>query len=384
MIYLDNSATTQTHPDVISVMTDVMQNLYGNPSSLHKEGVKAERLMEQARKVIAKKLNCHPAEIIFTSGGTEANNLAIKGVAEQLQHRGRHLITSKIEHPSVYDVMRQLEQRGWKVTYLDVDQWGHISVESVEKALTKETVLVSIMHVNNELGTIQPIAEIGQLLAKYPKVLFHVDAIQSFGKLQLAIDMAQVDLLSISAHKFHGPKGIGALYVKKNIQLAPLLVGGGQEQGLRSGTQNVPGIVGMAKATMLTDRHPDFLQRSYEWKKAFLDNVTRNLDHILINGDTTTEKAVPYIINLSFPGLKSEVLVHALENEGVMVSTKSACSSKLEVPSRVLKAIGRKDQEALSSIRISMGYQTKQEEMEQLAQVLLQVVPKLQQVMKVR
>ncbi|SFJ07521.1 cysteine desulfurase family protein [Thermoflavimicrobium dichotomicum] len=384
MIYLDNSATTKTHPDVISVMTDVMNNIYGNPSSLHGLGVKAERLVEQARRVIAKKLDCHPSEILFTSGGTEANNLAIKGVADQLQSRGRHLITTSVEHPSVFEVMKQLEEKGWKVTYLPVDSWGRVSPDAVEKALTDETVLVSIMHVNNEVGTIQPIHEIGQRLAKYPKILFHVDAVQSFAKIPLKPKQAGIDLLSVSAHKFHGPKGIGALYIRKNVEITPLLVGGGQERGFRSGTHHVPGIAGMAKAVVLTEQQTNFLARCQEWKESFLDHITSKLQPVLVNGDVTGEGTAPYIISLSFPGLKSEVLVHALEEEGVFVSSKSACSSKLETPSRVLKAMGRTDQEALSSIRISMGYDTTKEEIEQCAEALIRVVPKLQQVVKVR
>ncbi len=384
MIYLDHSATTPVHPEVVGVVTDVMQNIYGNPSSLHGLGVKAERLVEEARRVIARKLNCSPTEIYFTSGGTEANNLAIRGVAEKLQSRGRHLITTQVEHPSVYDVMKQLEQKGWRVTYLPVDRDGRVSLADLEKAITKESVLVSIMHVNNEVGTIQPIEQIGRMLANYPKILFHVDAVQSFGKLPIDLQKTPIDLLSISAHKFQGPKGIGALYIRKNIQLMPQLVGGGQEQGIRSGTLNVPGIAGMAKAVLLTEKQPHFLRDCQKWKKALIEKVTERVKPVVINGDLSLEGGAPYVINLSFPGVKSEVLVHALEEKGIIVSSKSACSSKTEKPSRVLKEMGRNDQEALSSIRISLGYQTTAAEMEQCADKLIEVVTKLQQVMKVR
>jgi cysteine desulfurase len=384
LIYLDHSATTPVHPEVVRVVTDVMQNIYGNPSSLHGLGVKAERLVEDARRVIARKLSCSPSEIYFTSGGTEANNLAIRGVAEQLKSRGRHLITTQVEHPSVYDVMKQLEEKGWRVTYLPVDRDGRVSLADLEKAITKESVLVSIMHVNNEVGTIQPIEEIGQMLANYPKILFHVDAVQSFGKIPIHLQKVPVDLLSISSHKFQGPKGIGALYIRKNIRLMPQMVGGGQEQGLRSGTLNVPGIAGMAKAVLLTEKQSRFLQDCQKWKEALIEKVTKQVKPVVINGDLTLEGGAPYIINLSFPGVKSEVLVHALEEKGLYVSSKSACSSKSEVPSRVLKAMGRTDQEAISSIRISLGYQTTAAEIEQCTDILIEVITKLQQVMKVR
>jgi cysteine desulfurase len=385
LIYLDNSATTKTHPEVIQVMTDVMQHIYGNPSSLHGFGVKAERLIEQARKVLAKQLDCLPSEICFTSGGTEANNMAIKGVAFQFKERGKHLITTQVEHPSVYDVMKQLENNGWHVTYLPVDAQGRVHPDDIESAITDETVLVSVMHVNNEMGTIQPIAEIGQRLAKYPKVLFHVDAVQSFTKIPLKPHQAKVDLLSISAHKFHGPKGIGVCFIRKNVPLTPLLVGGGQESGLRSGTQHVPGIAGMAKAVVMAEpKQKDFLTRAQAWKDRFLIRIKNELQHVRVNGDTSLAGGAPYIISLSFPGIKSEVLVHALEQEGCFVSSKSACSSKLETPSRVLKAMGLSDQEALGSIRISMGFETTEEEIEQCAEILIRIIPQLQKIMKVR
>lgn len=384
VIYLDNSATTRTHPEVVDVMTNVMQRVFGNPSSLHGLGVQAERLVDQARKVVAQVLHSSPQEILFTSGGTEANNIAIKGIAEQYRQRGNHLITTEIEHASVYEVFHYLENRGWEITYLPVDEWGRVAPDDVEKALTDNTVLVSVMHINNETGTIQPIQEIGERLKKYPKVFFHVDAVQSFGKINLIPSQAHIDLLSFSAHKLHGPKGIGGLYLRKNLLLTPLFHGGGQERGLRSGTHNVLGIAGFAKAVVMAqEQRLDFLKRTQQWKEILIKKLNSSMTHMRVNGDLQVAGGAPYLLNLSFLGLKSEVIVHALEQEQVYVSSKSACSSKAEVPSRVLKAMGLSDQEAIGSIRISMGYDTSEEDIEKCADTLIRVIPRLQQVMRV-
>lgn len=384
MVYLDNSATTRTDPEVIRVMADVMEKVYGNPSSLHGIGDKAHRLIGEAREAVARTLGVQPREIVFTSGGTESNNLAIKGVAEQFRNRGRHLITTEVEHPSVYQAFRQLEERGWRVTYLPVDRLGRVSEEDVEKALTEDTVLVSVMHVNNEVGTIQPVEAIGRVLRSKPKVIFHVDAVQAFGKLELDPVRWGVDLLSISGHKFHGPKGVGALYIREGLRLTPLLAGGGQEGGLRSGTENVPGIAGLAKAAILAQQRRETARQWQRWKEELIQAVTSRLEGVVVNGDTTTEGGAPHILSLSFPGLKSEVIVHALEQEKVFVSSKSACSSKKETPSRVLTAMGLDDRTAIGSIRISMGYDTVESDIRQCAQALIRVIPELQRVMKGR
>lgn len=385
MIYLDNSATTQVHPEVVVMLTDVMQQYYGNPSSLHSMGVKAERLVEQARMIIAEALDASPQEIFFTSGGTEANNMAIRGIAKQYRNRGKHIITTEIEHPSVYEVFVHLEKQGFHVTYLPVDALGRIRLSDLEQAMTDETILVSVMHVNNEVGTIQPIEEIGALLEKYPKAYFHVDAVQSFGKIPLSVRKAKIDALSLSAHKFHGPKGIGSLYLRKQVAIDPLLIGGGQERGLRSGTHNVPGIAGLAKATVLAKKQQTSMMPKFQaWKEKFIADVMGKLDHVFVNGDQTMDGGAPYIISLSFPGMKSEVLVHALEDEKVFVSSKSACSSKVEKPSRVLTAMGLPNEAVIGSIRISMGYQTEEKDLIYCLEALQRVVPKLQQVMKVR
>jgi cysteine desulfurase len=384
MVYLDNSATTRTDPEVIRVMADVMEKVYGNPSSLHGVGDKAHRLIGEAREAVARTLGVQPREIVFTSGGTESNNLAIKGVAERFRNRGRHLITTEVEHPSVYQAFRQLEERGWRVTYLPVDRLGRVSEEDVEKALTEDTVLVSVMHVNNEVGTIQPVEAIGRVLRSKPKVIFHVDAVQAFGKLELDPVRWGVDLLSISGHKFHGPKGVGALYIREGLRLTPLLAGGGQEGGLRSGTENVPGIAGLAKAAILAQQRRETVRQWQRWKEELIQAVTSRLEGVVVNGDTTTEGGAPHILSLSFPGLKSEVIVHALEQEKVFVSSKSACSSKKETPSRVLTAMGLDDRTAIGSIRISMGYDTVESDIRQCAQALIRVIPELQRVMKGR
>lgn len=384
MVYLDNSATTRTDPEVIRVMADVMEKVYGNPSSLHGIGDKAHRLIGEAREAVARTLGVQPREIVFTSGGTESNNLAIKGVAEQFRNRGRHLITTEVEHPSVYQAFRQLEERGWRVTYLPVDRLGRVSEEDVEKALTEDTVLVSVMHVNNEVGTIQPVEAIGRVLRSKPKVIFHVDAVQAFGKVELDPVRWGVDLLSISGHKFHGPKGVGALYIREGLRLSPLLAGGEQEGGLRSGTENVPGIAGLAKAAILAQQRRETVRQWQRWKEELIQAVTSRLEGVVVNGDTTTEGGAPHILSLSFPGLKSEVIVHALEQEKVFVSSKSACSSKKETPSRVLTAMGLDDRTAIGSIRISMGYDTVESDIRQCAQALIRVIPELQRVMKGR
>nr|WP_229751979.1 cysteine desulfurase family protein [Marinithermofilum abyssi] len=384
MVYLDNSATTRPDPEVIRVLSDVMENIYGNPSSLHGLGGKAERLVKQAREAVAKTLGVSPKGIVFTSGGTESNNAAIKGAAFQYQNRGRHLITTEVEHASVYEVCRQLQELGWKVTFLPVDVQGRVRPEDVEKALTSETVLVSVMHVNNEVGTVQPVQAIGSLLQAYPKVLFHVDAVQSFGKIPLRPKEWGIDLLSLSGHKFHGPKGVGCLYIREGLQLMPLLVGGGQEEGYRSGTQNVPGIAAFAKAALLAaEKGKQHAPRLYQWKMEMLQKLQSKLSGMMVNGDLSREGCAPHILSLAFPGLKSEVIVHALEEEGVFVSSKSACSSKGEKPSRVLKAMGLSDEEAVGAIRISMGLDTTQSDVEACTDALLRVIPQLQQVMKV-
>lgn len=359
MIYLDHAATTPPHPDVVKAVTEAMTRFYGNPSSLHKAGAEAGRVLQQAREVAARALGVSPGEIVFTSSGTESNNAALKGVAFQYRDRGRHIVTTMVEHPAVYRVAKQLEELGFSVTYLPVDRTGRVSPDAVERALRDDTLLVSIMHVNNETGSLQPIAEIGRRLKRYPKVLFHVDAVQSFGKVPLDPKGWGIDLLSLTGHKLRGPRGVGLLYVREGVTLFPLLAGGGQEGGLRSGTENVPGIVGMAKAMRLIREEqaakPDHFARL---KRRLVAGLRAWGDRVLLNSPERDEEAAPHIVNFSVPGIKPEVLLHALEEEGYLLSTKSACSSKKDEPSRVLMAMFGDEERARTGIRVSFGYET--------------------------
>lgn len=379
MIYLDNSATTRPLPEVVRVVSDVMENIYGNPSSLHGIGLKAERLLAQARQIVAAQLGVGEAEIVFTSGGTEGNNLAIKGTAWQYRERGRHLITTEVEHASVYQPFEQLKELGFSVTVLQPDQSGRITAEQVADALRDDTILVSVMYVNNEVGTLQPVEDIARLLKTKRKTLFHVDAIQAFGKVPLPDRLDGIDMLSLSGHKFHGPKGTGVLYVRKGVQLHPLVAGGGQEDGARSGTENVPGIAGLAKAMQMSGKNLHSHRKKWmEWKQFFLNRLV-HIPGVKLNGDVSPAGGAPHIVSVSFPGLKGEVLLHALEERDVYVSTKSACSSKRYVPSRVLAACGLTDEEAEGTLRISMGQQTTGDDVERAIAAIEETVRRLRQ-----
>lgn len=359
-----------------------MENYYGNPSSLHRKGVEAETVLKQAREVAAKFLGCKPGEIIFTSGGTESNNTAIKGVAFQYQNRGKHIITTQVEHATVYDVCKQLESLGFTTTFLPVDRDGRVSLEDVQKAMRPDTILVSVMHVNNELGTIQPVAEIGQWLKQFPRVLFHVDAVQGIGKVPLRLKESGIDLLSVSAHKFYGPRGVGILYKREGLIISPLLMGGGQEGGVRSGTENLPAIAGMAKAIrMLEDMGPGESTRLYALLEQLRAGIAK-IEGCTIN--TPQSGTAPHIMNISVPGVKAEVLLHALEERGFLISTKSACSSKSSEPSRVLTSIGIERECALSSLRISLGRENTSEDIRQFVDALGDCVGSLRSQMKIK
>lgn len=384
MIYFDNSATTRPHPDVLKTFGDVAEQYFGNPSSLHHLGGRAAQLLEQAHKVAADCLSVRPNEIIFTSGGTESNNTALKGVAQQHLSRGKHIITSSVEHASVYETCKQLEEQGYSVTYLPTDGKGRVCVEDVQRALRDDTILVSIMYVNSELGTIQPIEEIGRLLADYPKVYFHVDAVQGFGKLSLLPGKWGVDLLSLSAHKFHGLRGCGLLYVRRGVTLSPLIIGGGQEAGYRSGTENVPGFVGMAKAMRMQRDGLEASRTHMKRLRNHLIDALSQLAYCKLNGpDKDDECAAPHIVNFSFPGVKAEVVVHALEKKDIYVSTRSACSSKADKPSRVLLAAGVEEERAKSALRVSFSVDNTEEEVDVFVRAIEEIVPNLVKIMRV-
>jgi cysteine desulfurase len=381
VIYFDNSATTRPHPQVVEVVKKAMESYYGNPSSLHQKGVEAENVLKQARSVAAQYLKCKPSEIIFTSGGTESNNAAIKGVAFQFQNRGKHIITTQVEHPAVYDVCKQLEEWGFSVTYLPVDGAGRVSVEQLTQAIRPDTILVSVMHVNNELGTVQPIADIGAVLKKHPKIVFHVDAVQSIGKLPVQVKEWGIDLLSVSAHKFYGPRGVGILFKREGLKIQPLLMGGGQEAGFRSGTENIPGIAGMAKAIRLLEEHAGKEPQHLLALTTALREGVQAIPGCVIN--SPAEGVAPHILNVSFPGMKAEVLLHALEERGFLVSTKSACSSKANEPSRVLMAAGMERERALSALRISVGRENTLDEVKQFVTALAECVNRIRPYMNV-
>ncbi|MBS4191635.1 cysteine desulfurase [Bacillus sp. FJAT-49705] len=380
MIYFDNSSTTKPYQEVMDSFCKVSLEYFGNPSSLHSMGAKSEKLLFQAREQMARLLKVHTNEILFTSGGTESNNIAIKGTALMHRGRGRHLITTEIEHPSVRESMEQLKELGFSITYIPVDHNGIINVNDIADAITDETILVSVMHVNNEIGSIQAIKAIGQLLKKYSKVLFHVDHVQGIGKVPLSISECFVDLCTISGHKFHGLKGTGALFIRNGVKISSLISGGGQEWKLRSGTENVAGMVAMARALRLTfqqqEKHLDKMIKIKDCLRRELEMIQGVTIHTPLN------HSAPHILNFSIKGFKAEVFVHALEEKEMFVSTTSACSSKKQKASSTLLAIGVPEDEAMSAIRISLSYENTLEEAAQFIEAVKETVIRLREVMK--
>ncbi|MFD2672353.1 cysteine desulfurase family protein [Marinicrinis sediminis] len=355
MIYLDHAATTPPYPEVVQVMGEVMQKYTGNPSSLHHLGMEAERLLHKSRAVIAGLLKVKDEQVIFTSSGSESNNLAIKGAALRYQNRGKHLITTQIEHACVYESFRQLEHWGFDVTYIAPDATGRVQVKDVLDAIRDDTILVSVMHVNNETGRIQPVSEIGRKLRSFKKILFHVDAVQSIGKFPFSLSDLHADFISLSAHKFGGPRGAGMLIKPGNLELVPLIHGGGQEFGLRSGTENLPAIVGMAKALRMTLDHLDQKEARVRQLQAQLVEGLAGQAGLVLNGSYGQQEAAPHIVNFSFPGMKSEVFLHALERHHLYISTRSACASGESKPSRILESMGVGRARATSGLRISLA-----------------------------
>lgn len=380
MIYLDNSATTIVDPSVLKSYTNVVTRLFANPSSIHGLGSEVESMLSTAKSQIAELLYIQEDEIIMTSGGTEGNNLAIKGIAQARKRRGNHIITTMVEHPSVYETCQSLEEEGFHVTYLPVNEWGIIQINDLEKAITDETILVSVMHVNNEIGSVQPIEEIGKLLGKYSHVAFHVDGVQSIGKIPIHLKRWNIDACTFSAHKVHGVKGTGMLYKNKDLHIVPLFHGGSQEQGLRPGTEHVAGIISFSRALRIALERQ---QSRNEQIRGLSKMLYKELDTFpLVQINSCQENSSPYIFHFSTQGLKPEVLIHMLGEEEIYVSTKSACSSKTKDESRVLLACGHDNQRAATGIRVSMTHETTKEEIESFIQSLQSSIKRLSKVME--
>lgn len=380
MLYLDNSATTKPYPEVLSTYLKVTEDYFANPSSLHKLGSEAEMLLNQSRKQVATLLGVQQGEIIFTSGGTEGNNLAIKGAALANKHKGRHIITSLIEHPSVLESFKQLEEfHGFSVTYLPVNGEGIVSLEHLEKAIRDDTILISIMHVNNEVGTIQPIAEIGQML-KNQNILFHVDNVQGITKVPLDLKNANIDLCTISGHKFHGLNGSGVLFKRSGVDLLPLFSGGSQELQMRSGTESLAGNVALAKALRMATEKAAKRGQHLENLHKQLRVKLMNIEGVVVN--TPLKNAAPHIINFSVPAVKAEVLIHFLGEHDIYVSTTSACSSRSKTTSQTLLAMNKPQVIAKSAIRVSLSYESNEEMILTFIDTLSKGIEKLMKVMR--
>ena len=378
MIYFDNSATTRPYQEVLDSFHKVSQAFFANPSSIHYLGGEVEQLLQKAKEQAANVLGVKDSELIFTSGGTESNNLAIKGIAFQHMNRGKHIITTQVEHPSVLEACRALEQLGFEVSYIPVDQYGKVKPEDIEKEIRKDTILISVMHVNNEMGTIQPIEEIATIVTKHPKIFFHVDHVQGLGKIPLPFHHKGIHLVSMSSQKIHGLKSTGLLYIQNGTTLFPLLHGGGQEGSHRPGTENVAGQVAMVKALRITME-----RREKEFSK--LETLSKKLRQLLATDKRITinspEDGAPHILNFSVPGYKPEVIIHALGKKDIFISTKSACSSKHSDESAVLAACGLDTAITHSGLRVSLSFENNEQEVEQFFSALQSVLDELQKVM---
>ena len=386
-VYLDNSATTKPFGEVIEYMSKVMCDNYGNPSSMHMAGMNAENEIKNAKRIIADTLKVEEKEICFTSGGTESDNLALIGCAMANKRAGTHLITTKIEHPAILETMKHLEDEGFSVTYLDVNRDGRVDPATLKAALTDETILVSIMHVNNEIGSMNDIEELARTVKDHnPSILFHTDAVQSFGKVRVFPKRLKADLVSVSSHKIHGPKGVGFLYISDKVKIRPVIFGGGQQKGMRSGTENVPGIAGLGLATKLIyEDIEDRTAEMYELKRYFINELTK-LDDVYVNGIPDIENTeakdpiratAPHIISASFSGVRAEVLLHALEAKNIYVSSGSACATNKPAKSATLLAIGLPPDLLDSTLRFSMSIETTREDIDYTLSVLSEEVPKL-------
>ena len=376
-VYLDNSATTRCYDCVGELVGKVMCDDYGNPSSMHKKGVEAEKYVRESKETLARLLKVQEKEIFFTSGGTESDNLALIGCAKANYRAGRHLITTTIEHPAILNTMQHLESEGFRVTYLPVDRNGCVKLDALKKALCEDTILVSIMYVNNEMGAVQPIEEAAQIIKRFnPRILFHVDAVQGFGKYRIHPKRMGIDLLSISGHKIHGPKGTGVLYINEKVKIKPIVFGGEQQKNVRSGTENVPGIAGIGLAAK--EIYTDFdakIEKMRELKRYFIEGI-REIEKTVVHG-RTDETSAPHIISVGFAGIRSEVLLHTLEDKGIYVSAGSACASNHPAISGVLRGIGARSEYLDSTLRFSMSEFTTKEEIDYTLKTLYNCVPML-------
>ena len=365
MIYLDNCSTTKPRKEVVDAMVEALSNDFGNPGSLHRLGIRSEKKVKEAREIIANFLNVETREIYFTSGGTESNNIAIQSIIEKFSRKGKHIITTKIEHPSVLNVFKHYEKKGYRVTYLKTDNTGRISLDELKDAISEDTILVSIIHVNNEIGGLQNVHWINEVINNsVSKPLLHLDGIQSFGKVNFSLKTLGVDTYSFSGHKVYGPKGIGGLYINKNLKLEPIIFGGNQESGLRSGTENVPGIIGFGEAVRILNKNAlNDAKRVQELKTYLAKRLMDEIEDIKINTSLDNTSS-PYIISVTFRHTRGEVLLHYLEEKEIYVSTSSACSSKGTAKSHVLKSINLTDKEIEGTIRICFSYEITKEDID--------------------
>lgn len=376
-VYLDNSATTKCYESVRDVASELMCVEYGNPSSVHNMGFTAEKYITWSKDVFANIMKVQSKEIYFTSGGTESDNLALQGVARANKRAGKHLITTGIEHPAILNTMIYLEEEGYEVTFLSVDERGMISLEELKSALREDTILVSIMHVNNEIGTVQPIEEAAKIIKGFNRnIIVHVDAVQGFGKYRILPKRMGIDMVSVSGHKIHGPKGSGMLYVDQKVKISPIMFGGEQQSNLRSGTENVPGVVGLATAAKEIYRNIDENHRRMRYLKEYLMEKVLEMDDVIIHGEQGIDSA-PHILSVGFAGVRSEVLLHTLEERGIYVSAGSACASNHPGISGVLRSIGVDKKYLESTIRFSLSEFTTKEEIDYTVETLYNCIPML-------
>lgn len=378
MIYFDNAASTRPSDEVIENMAEIMRNFYANPAAQSSAGFESEKIIKASAKTLADIINARPEEIYFTSGGTEGDNWAFFGTAQGYKRDGKHIITTKVEHPAVISPAEKLEELGYEVTYLDTDEKGYIDIEELRSAIRKDTILVSVIFINNETGTIQDIETIGRTVKEAnPKTLFHTDAVQAFGKIPIDVRKMNIDMLSMSAHKIHGPKGVGMFYIKNGLKVKPVIYGGGHQRGMRSGTENTAGASALALAAKhMYDNIQSNTKAALAVKKHLWEGISNSFDGVYINGDSI-DKASPYVLNVAFTGLRSEVLLHALEDKDIYVSAGSACSSRKKQHSSVLSAMGIDEKRIIGSVRFSFTGENTVDEAEICLEALKKTVPLL-------